>query len=84
AAFVERVGGSRDIFLAILGHDLRGALQAVSMSAELLARMISPVEKAQSYISGIQLSSGKLGAMVGEVIVFVRSGVGSGLPVERK
>ena len=38
AAYAEQVNRSRDIILAILGHDLRAPLQAVSMSTELLMR----------------------------------------------
>jgi signal transduction histidine kinase len=36
AAYAEQVARSRDIFLAILGHDLRAPLQAVNMSTEVL------------------------------------------------
>jgi signal transduction histidine kinase len=41
AAYAELVNRSRDIFLAILGHDLRAPLQAVSMSTEILLRKTS-------------------------------------------
>ncbi|MDU8499373.1 HAMP domain-containing sensor histidine kinase [Pseudomonas syringae] len=84
AAYAERVGRSRDIFLAILGHDLRAPLQAVSMSAELLARKIAQDEKTHSYISRIQMSTRHMGAMVSDLLEFVRSRLGAGLPVERK
>ncbi|MDU8339528.1 HAMP domain-containing sensor histidine kinase, partial [Pseudomonas syringae pv. actinidiae] len=71
-------------FLAILGHDLRAPLQAVSMSAELLARKIAQVEKTHPYISRIQMSTRHMGAMVSDLLEFVRSRLGAGLPVERK
>ncbi|MEN4961846.1 HAMP domain-containing sensor histidine kinase [Pseudomonas syringae] len=84
AAYAERVGRSRDIFLAILGHDLRAPLQAVSMSTELLARKITLDEKTQSYVSRIQTSTRHMGSMVSDLLEFVRSRLGAGLPVERK
>ncbi|RMR42369.1 histidine kinase dimerization/phospho-acceptor domain-containing protein, partial [Pseudomonas savastanoi] len=84
AAYAERVGRSRDIFLAILGHDLRAPLQAVSMSTELLARKIALDEKTQSYVSRIQTSTRHMGSMVSDLLEFVRSRLGAGLPVERK
>ncbi|MEA9979931.1 sensor histidine kinase, partial [Pseudomonas sp. CCC3.2] len=49
AAYAEQVGRSRDIFLAILGHDLRAPLQAVSMSTELLIRKVGLDDAALSY-----------------------------------
>lgn len=72
AAYAERVGRSRDIFLAILGHDLRAPLQAVSMSTELLARKIALDEKTQSYVSRIQTSTRHMGSMVSDLLEFVR------------
>ncbi|MCD5994370.1 HAMP domain-containing histidine kinase [Pseudomonas sp. CDFA 602] len=84
AAYAERVARSRDIFLAILGHDLRAPLQAVSMSSELLARKIPADEKLQLYISRIQTSTRHMGTMVGDLLEFVRSRLGASLPVERK
>ncbi|RMU92553.1 sensor histidine kinase, partial [Pseudomonas syringae group genomosp. 3] len=84
AAYAERVGRSRDIFLAILGHDLRAPLQAVSMSTELLARKIPADEKTKAYISRIKTSTRHMGSMVSDLLEFVRSRLGAGLPVERK
>ncbi|WP_249582870.1 sensor histidine kinase [Pseudomonas viridiflava] len=84
AAYAERVARSRDIFLAILGHDLRAPLQAVSMSTELLARKLVMDEKTQGYISRIKTSTRHMGTMVGDLLEFVRSRLGASLPVERK
>ncbi len=84
AAYAERVARSRDIFLAILGHDLRAPLQAVSMSTELLARKLVMDDKTQGYISRIKTSTRHMGTMVGDLLEFVRSRLGASLPVERK
>ncbi len=54
------------------------------MSTELLARKITLDEKTQSYVSRIQNSTRHMGAMVSDLLEFVRSRLGAGLPVERK
>lgn len=84
AAYAEQVERSRDIFLAILGHDLRAPLQAVSMSADLLARKTELDAKSQSYVSRIKSSTRHMGAMVSDLLEFVRSRLGASLPVDRK
>jgi len=84
AAYAEQVGRSRDIFLAILGHDLRAPLQAVSMSTELLLRKVGLDEAALSYIARIKGGTRHMGAMVRDLLEFVRSRLGATLPVQRK
>ena len=84
AAYAEQVTRSRDIFLAILGHDLRAPLQAVSMSTELLLRKVNLDDAELSYINRIKGGTQHMGAMVKDLLEFVRSRLGSSLPVERK
>ena len=84
AAYAEQVSRSRDIFLAILGHDLRAPLQAVTMSAEILARRPELDAKSQSYVSRIKSSTRHMGAMVSDLLEFVRSRLGASLPVDRQ
>ncbi|MFJ4141846.1 sensor histidine kinase [Pseudomonas sp. NPDC089734] len=84
AAYAEQVTRSRDMFLAILGHDLRAPLQAVSMSTDLLMRKADLNEKTLSYIAQIKNSTRHMSAMVGDLLEFVRSRLGASLPVERK
>ncbi|WP_095101876.1 sensor histidine kinase KdpD [Pseudomonas sp. Irchel 3A5] len=83
AAYADQVARSRDIFLAILGHDLRAPLQAVSMSADLLAHRQDLDAKSQGYVSRIKSSTRHMGAMVSDLLEFVRSRLGASLPVER-
>ena len=84
AAYAEQVSRSRDIFLAILGHDLRAPLQAVSMSTEMLERKIRLDVDAQTYVRGIKNGARHMGAMVNDLLEFVRSRLGSSLPIEPK
>ncbi|MBP5078679.1 HAMP domain-containing histidine kinase, partial [Pseudomonas chlororaphis] len=82
AAYAEQVERSRDIFLAILGHDLRAPLQAVSMSTETLTRKVALDADALAYVSRIKTGARHMAAMVGDLLAFVRSRLGSGLPIE--
>ena len=84
AAYAERVNRSRDIFLAILGHDLRAPLQAIGMSSEILMRKAGISEADMAYIKRIKSSSRHMATMVNDLLEFVRSRLGSTLPIERK
>ena len=82
ATYAEQVNRSRDIFLAILGHDLRAPLQAVSMSTELLLRKAVLEGDALKCAVNIQRSTGHLAVMVGDLLELVRSRLGKRLPIE--
>lgn len=84
AAYADQVNRSRDIFLAILGHDLRAPLQAVGMSAEMLGRSAERDEKSRYYITQIRNSTRHMGTMVADLLEFVKTRLGAGLPVERR
>ncbi|MEQ7920585.1 HAMP domain-containing sensor histidine kinase [Xanthomonas sp. WHRI 1810A] len=84
AAYAERAARSRDIFLAILGHDLRAPLQAVSMSSEVLMRKTGLDAASLAYAERIHSSSRQMATMVGDLLEFVRSRLGVSLPVVRQ
>lgn len=83
AAYAEQVNHSRDIFLAILGHDLRAPLQAVNMSSELLASRSSLDDKARNHVQRIRNSTRHMTGMVNDLLGFVRSRLGNQLPIVR-
>lgn len=82
AAYAEQVNRSRDIFLAILGHDLRAPLQAVSMSTELLLRKTSLEGDALACVQHIKRGTRHMAVMVSDLLELVRSRLGKRLPVE--
>lgn len=84
AAYAEQVNRSRDIFLAILGHDLRAPLQAVKMSTEMLLRKAALDSNGLSLLGNIQNGARHMEAMVSDLLEFVRSRLGSSLPIEPK
>ncbi|MHC8404458.1 sensor histidine kinase [Pseudomonas sp. TMB3-21] len=82
AAYAEQVNHSRDIFLAILGHDLRAPLQAVSMSTELLMRKITLEGDALACAINIKRGARHMAVMVGDLLELVRSRLGKSLPIQ--
>ena len=81
AAYAEQVNRSRDIFLAILGHDLRAPLQAVSMSTEMLMRKASLEGDALACAINIKRGAQHMAVMVGDLLELVRSRLGKSLPI---
>lgn len=83
AAYAEQVNRSRDIFLAILGHDLRAPLQAVSMSTEMLLRKATLEGDALACANNIKRGARHMAVMVSDLLELVRSRLGKSLPIER-
>lgn len=81
AAYAEQVNRSRDIFLAILGHDLRAPLQAVSMSTEVLMRKTVLEGDALTCALNIKHGARHMAAMVSDLLELVRSRLGKSLPI---
>ncbi|MFJ2712051.1 sensor histidine kinase [Pseudomonas sp. NPDC087346] len=82
AAYAEQVNRSRDIFLAILGHDLRAPLQAVSMSTEILLRKAALEGDALTCAISIKRGARHMAAMVSDLLELVRSRLGKSLPID--
>ena len=82
AAYAEQVNRSRDIFLAILGHDLRAPLQAVSMSTEMLVRKTRLDADGLVYVANIKSGTRHMSSMISDLLEFVRSRLGSSLPID--
>lgn len=82
AAYAEQVNHSRDIFLAILGHDLRAPLQAVSMSTEMLMRKAPLEGDALACAINIKRGAQHMAVMVNDLLELVRSRLGKSLPID--
>ncbi|WP_448091207.1 sensor histidine kinase [Pseudomonas azerbaijanoccidentalis] len=82
ASYAERVNHSRDIFLAILGHDLRTPLQAVGMSTEMLLRKATLDGDALKCAINIKRGTGHMAMMVNDLLELVRSRLGKSLPID--
>jgi signal transduction histidine kinase len=81
--YTEELEYSKDMFLAILGHDLRTPLGAVSTSARFMLDAGELKEPALTLTARIASSSSRMIQMVGDLLDFTRSRLGGGIPVER-
>lgn len=78
-ADIERQG--RDIFLGILGHDIRTPLSAISMSADMLMQTESLDDKSSQLASRIARSSKRIGSLVTDLLDFTQARFGMKLSI---
>ncbi len=77
------VDRSKDMFLAILGHDLRSPLGAVQMASQFMIEMGELKEPNLTLTTRIVRSAKRMNLMVGDLLDFTRSRLGSGVPIVR-
>lgn len=82
--YSSKVERSRNLFLGILGHDLRNPIGAMTMSAELIARIGSLSDRQRMLISQISLSATRATEIVNQLLDLTRVRLGSGLRVIRE
>lgn len=78
--FTTSVDDAKEMFLAILGHDLRNPLGAILISADFMSDTgeMDPVLTAQ-----ISECAERATNMVGDLLDFTRSRLGGGIPIHR-
>lgn len=79
--YTNAVETARNVFLGILGHDLRSPLGAISLSAEVLLRAGDLPPKPTKNVSRIYTSAKRSIKIVGDLLDFTRTQLGSGIPV---
>jgi signal transduction histidine kinase len=72
---------SRDTFMAILAHDLRSPLNAITMLSFLLERG-APNDTVRKQSGQIQRSAKEMSAMIRELLEYTRTQLGKGIPVK--
>lgn len=77
----EDLERSKEIFIAILGHDLRTPLAAITTSSSFVLDLGGLSEKQQSLITRIRGSAVGAIGMVGDLLDFTRGRLGGGIPV---
>ncbi|HEX2190729.1 MAG TPA: sensor histidine kinase [Longimicrobiaceae bacterium] len=75
---------SKEIFIAILGHDLRTPLAAIHTSASFMLDLDELEEPHRTLTTRIAGSATRTIQMVGELLDFTRSRLGGGIPVVRE
>ena len=79
--YTHDIDKSKEMFLAILGHDLRSPLNAVSMASQFMLDNGDLIEPNLTLTTRILRSARRMNRMVGDLLDFTRSRLGSGVPV---
>jgi signal transduction histidine kinase len=81
--YTQDLDQSKEIFLAILGHDLRSPLGAVIMSTSFMLETGGLAEPHLTLTRQIANSSKRMQLMIGDLLDFTRSRLGGGIPIVR-
>lgn len=81
--YSSEVGASRDMFLAVLGHDLRGPLSGIDMSAMLLAKPDLADAARQQASARIKRASRDMKRLITDLLEYTRTRLGAGIPIEQ-
>ena len=73
---------SQDVFLSILGYDLRNPLGAVTMSAQYMMGSQSLESRHVKAAAMIYNSSKQMNALIGDLLDFTRTRLGQGMPMK--
>lgn len=79
--YTEDLDNSKEMFLAILGHDLRTPLGAVMTSAEFMSQTGNLDEPYAHLATRIVRSTKRMNQMIGALLDFTRSRLGGGIPI---
>jgi signal transduction histidine kinase len=81
ARYSSRIKQGQDLFLGILGHDLRNPLGAITMSAQYLMQDATLDSRYIKAASIIHSSSNKMAHLVEDLLDFTRTRLGQKMPV---
>jgi signal transduction histidine kinase len=82
--FTEDLDKSKEMFLAILGHDLRSPIGAVLTSAKFMLETNELEEPHRTLTTRIVSATTRMNQMVGALLDFTRSRLGGGIPIKRE
>ncbi|MHC8400600.1 ATP-binding protein [Pseudomonas sp. MDT1-17] len=84
ASYSRAVEASRNVFLGILGHDLRTPLGAILLGADVLRRSEGLGVRATKISSQIYTSVKRASQIVGDLLDLTRCQMGPGIPVKKE
>ena len=77
------ITASRDMFMAVLGHDLRSPLQAIELASHVLTAPGLPEETRHQTALRVRRASKVMGRLITDLLDVTRSRLGSGIPIDR-
>ncbi|MCW6512368.1 sensor histidine kinase [Lichenifustis flavocetrariae] len=81
--YTHEVLRSKDLFIGILGHDLRSPVQAIMLSAELMPRM-GPINERQAMLAGnMSECAERISGLIDTLTDVTRARFGASLPIIR-
>ena len=81
--YSERDDRTRDLFLAVLGHDLRAPLATITLVGDLLSHAQKAPEQIPALAERTKRSAKLMSSMVTDLLGFARLQMGAGMPTER-
>ncbi len=81
--YSKAVAASKDMFLAVLGHDLRNPVQAIEWAGHALAVPALPDAVRLKMAMRLRRASKAMNSLITDLLDFTRSRLGSGIPIER-
>ncbi|QDT16619.1 sensor histidine kinase [Alienimonas californiensis] len=81
-SYTERVDRSRQLFLAILGHDLRNPLNCIRMGARLLSPSDGDATSVEA-LAMISTEAEAMGRLIHDMIDFASTWLGGSMPLKR-
>lgn len=82
-SYTDKVDQSRQMFLSILGHDLRNPLNSITLSTAVLSRTGQLDAESSESVSHISASAFAMGRMISDLLDFTQRGVGVAMPLSR-
>ena len=81
--YTQDLDQSKEMFIAILGHDLRTPIGAIVTSSRFMLDLGKLVEPELSLTTRVHRSAQRMNRMVSELLDFTRIRLGSGIPIVR-
>ena len=82
SSYSEAVDRSRQTFLAILGHDLRGPLSTINMASQILAKSSALDEQYSGIADRITKSALRMNRMIHDLLEYAGGQIGRKIPVK--
>lgn len=79
-AWSDRTSHARELFLAILGHDLRSPLASVALAGDMLAETQTPPEKISALALNVTRATRIMAAMINDLMGYTSTQLGAGMP----
>ena len=77
------LAASKDMFLAIVGHDLRSPLHTIELASYALAAPALPEPERLKVARRVRRASTAMGHLIADLLAFTRRRLGRAIPIER-